>query len=53
VLPGPHVNDMVNGIDVLARVCAALIRSKIGEDPVGQRQILDTLRGVVLTGSGL
>lgn len=53
VLPGPHVNDMVNVIDVLARVCAALIRSKVGEDPVGQRQILDTFRGVVLDGRGL
>src|SRR4051812_21756144 len=27
MLPGPHVNDLGNVIDVLTRICAALVRS--------------------------
>jgi hypothetical protein len=52
LLPGPHPNDMVNVIDVLARTCAGLIRSKVGEDAAAQRLLIDTLRDVVLTNGG-
>jgi hypothetical protein len=51
--PGPHVHDLALMLAQMTDLARTLTLARVGGEPGGHRQITDTLREVVLNGSGL